>query len=260
MTQLEHNVESFVSYLSTWSGWRVYREPGLLWVESAIPNEAFNKVLRCQLAASEAASRLLRLRNEAFGRGTLLGFWLGPRSEPANLAHILEELGFRPTAQAWGMVRKIEPQPLPDTMDVEVRVLRGFGFWPSWVAVFGECFGLPWNVAEAYGEQLAVGLGADQPLTHMAAFIQGQLVGAASLFEDDQGVVGIYNLATAPSVRGQGVGEALLNAVMAQAKSRGCQWAALRSTAAAYSFYIAAGFVPVARYQVYVATPPATLL
>lgn len=260
VAQLEYNVEFFVGYLSAWSGWRVCIEGGLLWVESGIPNEAFNKVIRCQLSSAHAAHRLVRLRDETFGRGAPLGFWLGPRSEPANLAHILEELGFRPTAQAWGMVRQVEPQALPHPAEVEVQVLRGCGFWPSWVEVFAQCFGLPWDVAQAYGEQLTIGLGEDQPLTHMAAFVRGQLIGTASVFVDDRGVAGIYNLATAPSARGQGVGEGLVSAVMAEAANRGCQWAVLRSTAAAYSFYMSAGFQPVARYQVYVATPPATLL
>ncbi len=119
---------------------------------------------------------------------------------------------------------------------------------------------MPWDVAEAYGEQLTIGLGPGQPLAHAAAFIRGRLVGTASVFIDDRRVAGIYNLATSASARGQGVGEALLNFVMAEAERQGCQWAVLRSTAAAYSFYVAAGFQPVARYWIYVATPSSTLI
>lgn len=260
MAQLEYNVEALLEYLSAWSAWRVCAEPGLLWVESAIPNEAFNKVLRCQLANAQAASRLFRLRDEAFSRGAPLAFWLGPRSGPKNLAHILEELGFRPTAQAWGMVREVKARVSPEPMGIEVHVVRDYRLWPSWVEVFGQSFGLSRDVAEAYGDQLAIGLGMDQPLTHIAAFVNGKLAGTASLFVEDRGVAGIYNLATATSARGQGVGDALLGFAMAEANNKGCRWVVLRSTAGAYRFYLDAGFQPVARYQVYVATPPVALL
>ncbi len=261
VAQLEYNVASLVTFLSQWPGWRVYTEPGLVWCESAIANEAFNKVIRCELANVDAALRLVRLRDEAFGRGAPLAFWVGPRSKPANLTHILEELGFRPTAQAWGMVRSTELELQAHHLaDVEVQILSGYNLWPSWLAVFGQGFGLSWEVAQAYGEQLAIGLGAEQPLMHLAAFIQGKLVGTASMFVDDDQVAGIYNLATAASARGQGVGEALVSHILSQARARGCRWAVLRSTASAYGFYVGVGFQPVARYQIFAATPPATLL
>lgn len=258
---LEYNVLSLTSFLSQWPGWRVYTEPGLVWCESTIAHEAFNKVICCELANGDAALRLLRLRDEAFARGAPLAFWVGPRSKPTNLTHILEELGFRPTAQAWGMVRSTELGLQPHHLaDVQVQVLKGYNLWLSWLEVFGQGFGLPWEVAEAYGEQLAIGLGTEQPLVHLGAFMEGKLVGTASMFVDDHQVAGMYNLATAAFSRGQGVGEALVSHILSEARVRGCRWAVLRSTASAYSFYLGVGFQPVARYHIYLATPPATLL
>lgn len=258
---LEHNVESFVLHLSQWPGWRVNVETGLFWCESAIPHESFNKVLRCQLPPSQAAARLMRLRDEAFARHAPLGFWLGPRSQPANLRHTLEALGFQPTVQAWGMVRSLEEldnrQPSPQ---VHVQPVQSFDLWPRWVEVFGQAFRLPGHVRSAYGEQLAVGWGATENLVHVAAVRDGEVVGTGTLFTDERGIAGIYNLAATPSARHQGVGEAVLHWLLREARDRGCRWAVLRSTAAGYGFYLAAGFQPVARYDVFVAQLPASLL
>lgn len=260
VASLEHNVEALLTYLSSWPGWRVCEEPGLFWCEGGIPHEAFNKVVRCQLPKGQAAHRLLSLREQVFARHAPLGFWLGPRSQPPNLRDILDELGFQPVAQAWGMARRVSLLPYDaGAARVQVQEVTGYDLWPAWVEVFGQAFGLPAEATAAYGEQLAIGLGRND-VVHVAAVSGGRVVGTGTLFVDDRKVAGIYNLATDIAARGQGVGEAVLGWLLHQAHELGCQWAVLRSTAAAYRFYLAAGFQPVARYDVYVARPQAAPL
>lgn len=260
VARLEYNAEALLAHLSAWPGWRVRVEPGLLWCESGILHEAFNKVIRCELPKAHAAQLLLTLREHFFARHAPLGFWLGPRSQPSNLRHILQELGFQPTLQAWGMVRPVSPRPgEAGSPELEIQEVRGYDLWSGWLQVFGRAFGLPAEARAAYGDQLAIGLAGDS-LLHVAALSGGQVVGTGSLFVDDRNVAGIYNVATDTAARGQGIGEAVLGWLLREAQNRGCQWAVLRSTAAAYPFYVAAGFQPVARYDIYIARPPAAPL
>ncbi|HVU56750.1 MAG TPA: GNAT family N-acetyltransferase [Puia sp.] len=144
----------------------------------------------------------------------------------------------------------------PQPADLGARLLaRGFqdGWRPCWMAVELASVeeGIPAAlqiVADNYlslhhlkdipytGEHGAVSpmlMKAHPELTQQfVALWSGQVVGHASLFltTGEDGVAGLYDVAVAPSVRGQGIGKALVRAACLYARARGYRYAVLNAT------------------------------
>lgn len=256
---LQSNLEALWAFLARWPGWTVHIEKHLAWCESPIAHESFNKVIRCHLPKEEAVDVLCRLRDQAWAKQRSLGFWLEQDASSSHLRELLPGLGFQPRAQAWGMVTTLATKPQV-TNQVPVVAVVGHELWPQWLTVFGEGFALPWEVVEAYGEQLSLGLSASSPLLHLAALLHGRVVGTASLFFDEQGIAGLYNLAVALPYRGQGVADALVHEALRRAAAAGCHLVVLRSSAEAFSVYLRWGFQVVVRYAFLVASSPGAVL
>lgn len=93
--------------------------------------------------------------------------------------------------------------------------------------------------------------GDDDPATvHFGAFVADSVVGIASLYEEDRGggPLGGWRLrgmATAPSVRGRGVGAALLVAAVEHALAHGGSEVWCNARRVAVGFYQRAGFTVV---------------
>ncbi len=256
---LQSNLEALWALLARWPGWRVHISEHLAWCESPIAHESFNKVIRCRLPKEEALDVLCRLRDQAWAKQKPLGFWLEEDAGSRQLQELLPGLGFQARTQAWGMVRPLSTKPQGKN-ELPVMALEGHEFWSQWLTVFGEGFALPWEVVEAYGEQLSLGLSGSSPLVHLAALLHGRVVGTASLFVDEHGIGGLYNLAVAPSHRGQGVADALVHEALRRAVAAGCRLVVLRSTAEAFSVYLRWGFQVVVRYAFLVASSPGAVL
>lgn len=87
--------------------------------------------------------------------------------------------------------------------------------------------------------------GADEAAVHAVAFNRlGLALGTGRLTDEGQGTGRIGRMAVLPSMRGSGVGSALLEALLASAQRRGLGEVILHSQATAVPFYARQGFVP----------------
>jgi predicted GNAT family N-acyltransferase len=86
---------------------------------------------------------------------------------------------------------------------------------------------------------------ADAGCVHAVAFdAQGQALGTGRLLPLPEGVMKLGRLAVLRSQRGRGVGQALLQALLAAARAEGARTVMLHAQQSAASFYLAAGFQP----------------
>ena len=82
-------------------------------------------------------------------------------------------------------------------------------------ATHAAAYGHPPDVERAWLAVMSVlGTGPDAPLQHFLATVDGEPAAAASTFAA-AGVVGLYNVATVPEFRGQGIGTAVTLAALA---------------------------------------------
>lgn len=235
----------------------MHLEPDCAWCESPTPHEMLNKVVRFDFSAPKAEEKLMRIRHHFTSRGIPLGFWLHTPKEEDPKREQLRLLGFQLAAQGWSMVKELGT-PLPLRTEKGVSVMRVYDreTWNACVRIFGEGFGLPYEVAHAYGEQMSAGLAPNSPLFHFAATEKGQVLATGSLFIDGQGVAGFYSLAVCPAARGRGLGKAILAHAINQAVALGCHTMVLRSTIEGFPLFSTTGFLPVGRFEVFVSRPP----
>ena len=86
---------------------------------------------------------------------------------------------------------------------------------------------------------------ADADATHAVAFNRmGLALGTGRLVASASGVSKIGRMAVAAPLRGSGLGRAMLDALVAVARTRGDQAVMLHAQARAVAFYLRAGFVP----------------
>ena len=96
-------------------------------------------------------------------------------------------------------------------------------------------------------EQLVYAGDDDRATLHLGAFVDGAVVGIASLYREDRADGPAHGwrlrgMATSPSVRGRGVGRALLDAAVAHAGAQGGQEVWCNARMVAVGFYERAGF------------------
>ncbi len=82
----------------------------------------------------------------------------------------------------------------------------------------------------------------DRQAVHALALLAGEALGAGRFYVLEPGTVQIGRMAVLPEARGTGVGAALLEALVAEAKRRGFERAHLHAQVHAAGFYRRAGF------------------
>ncbi len=150
-------------------------------------------------------------------RGTVPHFRVSPLTRPSNLAQILERRGFVQTEAETQMLlaaADVAPPPNPAVIVEQIEASeiarwveiqhRGFGLTGSWQTAI--------DLTNAF-----VSIGGIKPFL---ARLDHAAVGAGMLFAWD-GALGIYGVATLPKGRRQGVGTALVRAMIHAARARG---------------------------------------
>ncbi|GLQ57618.1 GNAT family N-acetyltransferase [Devosia nitrariae] len=102
-------------------------------------------------------------------------------------------------------------------------------------------------VANMYGR---LGYGPGTPWRHYLARQDGQPVGTATMFFDGD-VAGIYFVFTLPSMRGRGIGTAIMEAILTDAKAEGMRLAVLTSSTVGTPLYRRLGFTDCCTIGIY---------
>jgi len=111
-------------------------------------------------------------------------------------------------------------------------------------------YGMP-EGSESTCYDLFAGLGFDLPLQHYVGYVGGKAVATAELFLG-AGVAGIYWVSTVPEARYQGIGTAITQAALLQAREMGFRIGILHSSEQGYSVYRQLGFVEKCRMSHYI--------
>jgi predicted GNAT family N-acyltransferase len=83
---------------------------------------------------------------------------------------------------------------------------------------------------------------SDAAAVHALALLDAEPVGAGRFYVIEPGAIQIGRMAVLPGVRGSGIGKALLDALLAEARRRGFRVARLHAQVHAAGFYRLAGF------------------
>jgi ribosomal protein S18 acetylase RimI-like enzyme len=233
-------------------------EADLRWyLTSGVPVPLFNHVCFTRLAKEEDIDARIEAVVESFAEYDVPFMWtVGPFTQPTDLGERLESRGLSHADELPGMAVDLhalnEDTSFPSALVVErvgePEVLR------ECIEVMRVGFELPELTSEVFFEAFsAVGLGEDSPLRSYLGRLNGRAVAASSLLVA-AGVGGIYNVATLPEARKQGLGAALTLEALREARELGYRIGVLQSSAMGLGVYRRLGFEQHSAYHVYVGT------
>ena len=232
--------ESLVGYPRV----QVTRDVIALRTLSDVPFPLFNSVLGARLSEANVDATIVGILAPYVDRGLAMTWWTGPSTRPIDLPKALERNGLVPIASSPCMSLAL------DDWSEELRAIAGFRIEPVWNRALAAdwsravrvSFGFPGFAIDAYTEAMIhSGFGPDAPFEHWVGYLDGTPVASASLFRC-AGVAGLYNVATLPAVRGRGIGSAISQAPLREARRGGLRLAVLQASPAGFPIYARLGF------------------
>jgi GNAT superfamily N-acetyltransferase len=117
---------------------------------------------------------------------------------------------------------------------LSIREVSDYDMFGTWVSTWTKGWGHAQELGKAYFDTAAhFAIGPDVVCPHFLAYLHGVPVATATLFLR-AGVAGIYQVATLPEVRRQGIGAAITRVPLLHARDRGAQTSILFSSPLGY--------------------------
>jgi GNAT superfamily N-acetyltransferase len=252
---LEANQWELYRAIAERGGAEVQDDGEILWWVTGVRSAPFNGVLRATLAPARADDAIDAVSEVLQSRGSPWSWYLGPASQPLDLADRLQARGFRVLDTLPGMAADLGRSPAGPASALgglrfeqvrEEPSLEAFG------TLLGLAFAMPPVVVEPFLRMLDVAGRAETPeIRNFIALDEGEPVACGSLVLA-AGVAGFYNVGVLPDRQGQGYGTAMTGALMAEAAATGYETAVLWSSAAGVRCYRALGFEERCRLTLYV--------
>jgi GNAT superfamily N-acetyltransferase len=213
---------------------------GFRW-HTAIAHPWFNGVLSSRPPAEDTA-QAVRDTLAYFQSRDVAGFtwWLAPDLERTAWSQHLLPHGFQYDDDTPGMAIDLAALPSPVRHSLDIQRVEDRRMPSKWSDTFAEGYGIPAAMTPLFMDLLD-SLGTQLPFRHYLGLLDGKPVGTSTLFLG-AGVAGIYNVATVPEARGQGIGSVMTLAPLYEARDMGYRAGVLQSSDMGYRVYQRLGF------------------
>lgn len=256
---LEENLWSFWKRFGMGPGCALHQTEFATWFDTPIPAVPYNTVLRFA-SENEAESRIDDILAYFAHRGVIPAWIIHPSAQPRDLEEMLRRRGLEEAEVVQGMAMDLERLPevggLGEGIHIEeIHDLGDVGDYLDLVA-------WRWEVPPSFVHHLVAMANAfdigtpNGPVRLWIGRKNGRAVSKIAL-NLDNGVAGIYAVATYPEARGLGLARALTVNALHAARAAGFTLAVLHSTPMAVSLYEGIGFRPYAPFKVF--APPNSL-
>ena len=233
----------------------VHDEPELLWFFSGIPFHLANGIMRAHFPPDAGEEILDDWLKRLTAHGVPVAWMIGPSTRPTNLGSYLERHGWshEHDDEAPGMavdLHTLDKQlSLPPRLTIErVGNEETLKTWLRVMVAGSEL--LEEGLALLLDVVTKHGFKHDSDVHYYLGRLDGRPV-ATSLLYLGGGVAGIYNVATIPEARRQGIGSALTLAPLLDAQSWGYRIGILQSTAMGLNLYRRLGFKEYCTFRAY---------
>ncbi|MCE5265407.1 MAG: GNAT family N-acetyltransferase [Deltaproteobacteria bacterium] len=222
----------------------VHLGPDIFWALTDVPYPLYNSILDARIESGRTDTAIESAIIRGRSRKVPLLWWVGPRTRPADLGKSLEAHGFVPAGSAPGMAADLGALDETTTAPADLTIIevRDADSLARWCALASVCFELPDFAAAAWCHWYeSVGVQEKSPLTHYLGWQKGEPVAMGSMMLG-AGVAGIYNVATLPSARRQGIGSAMTLTPLLAARAMGYRVGVLQSSEMGVGVYRNLGF------------------
>ena len=231
--------------------------PDLRWyITPHVPFPLFNHVYWTKLPQEAVDARIEEVRQHFAAHQVPLMWSVGPFSRPSDLGSHLESHGLAHLEQMPGMAVDLQAlnEDIPFPAELEIERVSNAEVLREYIEVARLGFALPEFTDEGFFELLtAMGLTVESPWRSYVGRLDGEVVVISSLAHA-AGIGGIYNVATLPKARRQGLGAVMTLTALREARELGCRIGILQSSAMGVNVYRRLGFEQYSTYSVYVGT------
>jgi GNAT superfamily N-acetyltransferase len=254
---IETNLFELFTAFRRWPQAEVHDDPEMLWTITDIPFPLFNSVFRARLEPNNVDAVIEATLRRYKARNVPMLWWTGPTTRPKNLGLCLEAHGLvNEEGDSPGMaadLRALNESPdRPPGLEVEpVNDVESLRAWSKAVTAAAP---MPEFVAKPMFDLcFTLGFGKASPVRNYYGWLNGEVVATSSLFLG-AGVAGIYNVATLPKVRRQGIGNAMTLEPLCEARALGYRIGVLISSQLGVGVYRRLGFEEYCRIGQYLWT------
>ncbi len=243
VSAIENNLFAFSSLFGRWDRSETREDSEIFWSVTDIPSPLFNSVLHARLEPDRIDPTIEEIKSLCRARNVPILWWTGPATRPADLPSYLQAHGFTYDGNARGMavdlqtLKEFPPTPplLSITPVCDHKTLRQF----CETGTMG--FGMPEFVSTAFMDFLT-SIGVAYPFLRNYIGLQDRIPVAISSLFLGAGVAGIYNVATLPQARRQGIGAAMTLEPLKQAREMGYRVGILHASRMGAPVYAQLGF------------------
>jgi len=247
---VEGNLICYLQHFGRTRDGRCERESGWRWVHTGSP--LLNRVFDARIASNP--ERAVRAALAPFRERAHPVTWMvGPSSYPATLANVLEAHGLRRSTPWVGMTRTLTPADAAQASSYPFAPVDSADRLAAWAEVARPAFGLSLTLHDAFVRLFAELLvGERAPFRGLLVLDgRGQEALGTGLFYLAEKTAGLYWIAARPERRGQGVGTAVTQRLLSEARAQGATRAVLHATEAGLGLYRRLGFEAACRIELF---------
>jgi GNAT superfamily N-acetyltransferase len=249
------NMEAYWMNYGRTSLGELYNGSDCTWFSTAIPSPLYNGVLRTQFASDSINASIDQTLNHFAQNQLPLVWWTTPLTQPATLETSLEAQGLTKIMELPGMAIDLHTfSAAPSSEHLDILTVQDAETLKHWVDVAMVGFDTP---AELFDPLFAVeselGMGTT-PYRRYLGMWQGRPAAISALYLD-AGVAGIYFVATVPQARRQGIGMAVTQAALQDARNLGYRLAILQASPMGAPVYARIGFQEYCKLGLYLWQP-----
>lgn len=250
------NMVAFYAIYGRGEGGALVTTPSNVSFYSGLPAPVFNGVVPINMTCEDVRSTIDDLQARLNKKGGPAMWWVGPQTAPENIDALLDQFGLQPAGEVPNMVIDLDEmsstQPHIENFRIEkVNKVDNPEGQALWARTTSKGFGVPDPVGAEVAELEATFNDLHYKAAHHYIGYLDDMPVASSSMILDSGVAGIYAVATAPEARRKGIGAAMTQMPLIEAKEMGYQVGILQASAIGYSVYKRIGFQEIFKFRTY---------
>ncbi|MCC3375317.1 GNAT family N-acetyltransferase [Cohnella sp. REN36] len=262
LTASRDNLISYMTALGAYvPGFALAEDNGLIRIEAAMMYPMFNRVFTTprDLKPDSLASLIEAEKSRYEKRGASLMWVHWGEEEAPGLTERLVEGGFeeKNLLPGMGLDLTTPEEERPAIPGLAIETVTKAETFEIYKDVSARTFGLPLPLNTLLVDAIAgAALQGDGKVVSYLAYLEGEPVAITTAFLE-KGVAGIYNVGTLEAARGRGIGRAITQHAVREARASGASLAVLQASKLGEPVYRGLGFEAGLTIGLYASPPPA---